>query len=98
MSVMAEARPNSRLRIGESLCRAVLFAVSVGVSLEGLIVRSPSMVWSLGVDGRNGNVNDASRHGLVAEWIEVYIIKILELMITLENFRYLADDMTWYWS
>ena len=39
-----------------------------------------------------------SRHGLVAEWIELYIIKILELMITLESFRYIADDMTWYWS
>ena len=51
MSVMVKARPNSRLRIGESLCRAVLFAMSVGVSLEGFIVRSPSMVWSLAVVG-----------------------------------------------
>ena len=51
MPVIVKARPNSRLRIGESLCRAVLFAMSVGVSLEGLIVRSPSMVWSLAVVG-----------------------------------------------
>lgn len=34
-----------------------------------------------------------SRHGLVAKWIELYIIKILELMITLESFTYLADDI-----
>ena len=46
MSAMVEARPKRRLRIGESLCPAVLFAM-VGVSLkEGLIVRSRSMVWS----------------------------------------------------
>lgn len=46
MSAMVEARPNRRLRIGESLCRAVLLAVEVGVSFKGLIVRSRSMVWS----------------------------------------------------
>lgn len=46
MSAIAEARPKRRLRIGESLCRPLLFAVGVGVSLEGLIVWSRSMVWS----------------------------------------------------
>lgn len=51
MSAMGEGRPKRRLRIGESLCRAVLLAM-VGVSLEeGLIVRSRCMVWSRRVVG-----------------------------------------------
>lgn len=44
ISAMVDARPNSRFRTGESLCRAVVFAMCVGVSLEGVIVRSRSMV------------------------------------------------------
>ena len=46
MSAMVEARPKSRLRIGESLCRAVPLALIVGVSPEGLMVRSGSLVHS----------------------------------------------------
>ena len=55
---MVDARPNKRLRIGESLCRAVLFAISAGVSLEGVIVRSRSMVWCLCFAGGGSTVND----------------------------------------
>ena len=58
ISAMVDARPNKRLRIGESLCRAVLFAMSAGVSLEGLIVRSRSMVRCLCLAGGGSTVND----------------------------------------
>ena len=58
ISAMVDARPNSRLRIGESLCRAVLFAMSAGASLGGLIVRSRSMVQCLCFAGGGSTVND----------------------------------------
>ena len=58
ISAMVDARPNNRLRIGESLWRAVLFAMGAGVSLEGLIVRSRSMVRSLCFAGGGSTVND----------------------------------------
>ena len=57
ISAMVDARPNNRLRIGESLCRAVLFAMGAGVSLEGLIVRSRSMVRSLCFADSDSTVN-----------------------------------------
>lgn len=47
MSAMVEARPNSRLRTGESFCRAVLVAMNVGVRLVGVIVCSGFMLWSI---------------------------------------------------
>ena len=55
---MVDARPKKRLRIGESLCRAVLFAMSAGVSLEGLIVWSRSMVGCLCFAGGGSTVNN----------------------------------------
>ena len=58
MSAMVDARPNNRLRIGEPLCRAVVFAMSAGVSLGGLIVRSRSMVRCLCFTGGGSSVND----------------------------------------
>lgn len=64
---MVEARPNSRFRTGESLCRAVLFAMNVGVSMEGVIVWSRSMVYSIRVTGEMVTLMRGRVHGLVAE-------------------------------
>lgn len=60
ISAMVDARPNKRLRIGELLCRAVLFAIGAGISLEGLIVQSRSMVRCLyfAGGGSTSTVND----------------------------------------
>lgn len=68
ISAMVEARPDSRLRTGKSLCRAVLFAMNVGVSMEGVIVRSRSMVYSMmRVTGGMVTLMTGSGHGLAAE-------------------------------
>ena len=72
-SAMVEARPNSRLRIGESLCRAVVFALGVAISPEGLIVRLGSMIWSYWAMGEMGlwTKGRCSFDG-VAEWTRLH--------------------------
>ena len=69
MSAMVAARPNIRLRmrVGELLCCAVLFAMSGVFPFEGLIVRSRSMVQFLCTVGGMVMRRMGSWHGLEIE-------------------------------